>query len=467
MPERRLHPAAVAVYSADALKNLAFPLLLIIGTTLLGGSVDEHDLRRTAIYGGVGLVLSLTSGIVRWRTTRYRVEGDVIHHRSGLLRVADTHVPVGRVEALDVHIGPLQRLFGLQAVDVQTGAGGKGGEISLPALSAQAVEELRAAIREPGAPADAPAAPVTPSGPSRTLAGRDLLLAAVTAGQLGVIVPVLAGAGQVVQQLVNSRSDEEEALSLLPDRPGVWILAVAALLLVAWGLSTLGALVAFSGFSVRRDGDRLHIRRGFVQRSEATVAVHRVRAVRVVQGLFRAPFGLAALHVEVSGYADEAAAARTLFPFVRLGEVPELLGELLPELADDPRGLARPPARARRRYLLWPTVAGLVAGAAAWVAGAGPWPLLAACVGLGYGWLMWRGAGWRLRDGRLAVSRRRLAVTTVLAPSRYRESQTVSQSLFQRRAGLASLAVAFGKSTDARVAHIEAAEARAAWESLR
>ena len=40
-----------------------------------------------------------------------------------------------RIQAIDVHQGPLQRAFGVFAVDVQTGAGAKGGEISLPALT--------------------------------------------------------------------------------------------------------------------------------------------------------------------------------------------------------------------------------------------------------------------------------------------------------------------------------------------
>ena len=70
--------------------------------------------------------------------------------------------------------------------------------------------------------------------------------------------------------------------------------------------------------------------------------VSRVRAVRVVEGIFRRPFGLAALTVEVTGYAEEASAARTLFPLLRLSDVEAFLQEFLPELADDPRGL--PPA---------------------------------------------------------------------------------------------------------------------------
>ena len=43
-------------------------------------------------------------------------------------------------------------------------------------------------------------------------------------------------------------------------------------------------------------------------------------------------------------------------------------------------------------------------------------------------------------------------MTTVLAPVVNRESHTVSQSLFQRRARLASLDVEFGKSTSAFIA---------------
>ena len=111
-----------------------------------------------------------------------------------------------------------------------------------------------------------------------------------------------------------------------------------------------GSLVAFAGFTVTRDGDRLRIRRGLLQRREAAVPVRRVHGVRVVEGLLRRPFGLATLRVEVAGYAAEASAARTLFPLLRRDEVEPFLAELLPELADDPRGLAAA-AEARRAAL--------------------------------------------------------------------------------------------------------------------
>ena len=117
--------------------------------------------------------------------------------------------------------------------------------------------------------------------------------------------------------------------------------------MLAWGLSVAGSLVAFAGFTVTRDGDRLRIRRGLLQRSEVAVPVRRVHGVRVVEGLLRRPFGLAALRVEVAGYAAEAAAARTLFPLLRRADVEPFLAELLPELADDPGDLTPPPRAGR------------------------------------------------------------------------------------------------------------------------
>ena len=138
--------------------------------------------------------------------------------------------------------------------------------------------------------------------------------------------------------------------------------------------------------------------------------------MRVVEGIFRRPFGLAALTVEITGYADEASAARTLFPLVRVRDVRAFLDEFLPELADDPSGLEPPPPRAYRRYLLLPTLLGLAVTVGAWFV-VGPYAIVALIFGLAYGQARWRAAAWRLADGRLAVRSMLLARTTVLAPA--------------------------------------------------
>jgi putative membrane protein len=457
VPSHRLHPAGIAIYAAQALGQAVVPLVVIFGLSLVGGR-GGVDWARTLVYGVIGIAGASIAGYVRWRTTTYAVDERGIHHHTGVIKERDTDVPLTRVEALDVQQGPLQRVFGVYSVDVQTGGGGgKGGEIVLPALGSGAVLELRERV---GAPA-----PAVDESARLRLGLASLLVAALTAAQLGVLVPVLAFGFQFLQQAFEE-GEGRRAARALPDTMSEWLLAGGLLLGAAWALSVVAAGVAFAGFTVARDGDRLRIRRGLLSRREATIPVARVRAVRVVEGVLRRPFGLATLQMEVTGYAEEAAAARTLFPLLRTRSVRGALERLLPELADDPDGLAPPPPRAWRRYLLLPSLGALAVGAAGavWLSSAAPFALL--LLGVAYGQARWQAAGWRLSDGRLAIRWLRLARVTVLAPALNRESHELAQSVLQRRARLADLRVDFGKKTAARIRHLDAADATAAFETL-
>ena len=461
----RLHPAAIAVYALQALREAAVPMLVLFGISAFGGGFDAEAAWRALGFGVIGVVGATVIGTFRWATTSYSVAGEAVRLRTGVLSTNEVEIPFSRVQALDVEQGPVQRLFGVQAVHVQTAGGGAGGEIVLGALATAEVGRLRELIsgRRPELVAHE-----RDEAPEHRLSRRMLLLGAVTSGQIGVIVPLLAGLSQVFNNAFGNPIEGERAVAgVLPDAVGEWALVVGGLIVLAWILATLGAIVAFAGFSARRQGDVLRLRRGLLSRRDATLGVQRIRAVRVVEGVLRQPLGLATLRVEVVGYAKEPAAAQTLFPLVRRCDVAALLAELLPEVADELGDLAAPPPRALRRYLLPPAATGLALGAAAAIALGEWWPLAAALPGLAYGWLVWRAAGWRLHDERLVVRWRLLARTTVLAPVANRESHELAQTVFQRRGRLAHVSVAFGRSTSARIRHLDLGTARDLWGCLR
>jgi putative membrane protein len=457
----RLHPAAIAVYAADALRQGAVPLLVLLGISVFGGGFDAEAALRGAMFAVAGTGLAALAGAFRWATTSYSFAGHTIRLRQGLLSVKEVEIPFARVQAVDVLQGPTQRLFGVHRVDVQTGGGGEGGEIVLTAVDEAEVERIRALLGRPAAGEDAPAAP------ERRLTGRRLAVAAATSGQLGVLVPVAAGVAQMSQQIFEDPIEGERTIvGALPDGTLGWVLLAAGVVVLAWVAAALGTVVGFGGFVVRREGEDLRIRRGLLQRRQATLRVARVRAVRVVESVPRQALGLAALRIEVIGHAKEQAAAQTLFPLLRREEVEQFLRELLPEMADRLDGLAAPPPRALRRYVLPPLAfTALLAGGAA-LALDNVWPLLAAPAGAAYGGLAFRAAGWRLEAGRLAIRSRRLARSTVLARAAGRESHDLDQTVLQRRARLADVAVAFGKGTVARVRHLDAEDARGLWAAI-
>lgn len=456
--ERRLHPAAFLVHALGGLRDVIVPLIL----ALFAGARSPGTGTLIAL---AAVAMSLVIGYARWQSTRYWVAEGALHFRSGVFSPDTQVVPIARIAAVDEVQGPVQRVFGVVALDVQTAGGGSGGEIRLMALSRPDAATLRAEL---GHPAAAAAPGEAAEGAEWRLSRRDLALAAVTGPQIGLLAPVAGGIAALGQQVLG-QDEAGEVVRRLPGTVHGWVLLVAAIAVAALLISLAGAVVAFAGFAVRREPQRLRLRRGLLQRRTATVGIGRVHAIRIVEDALRRPLGLCSVRLEVAGYAAEQSAARTLVPLCRRDEVAAVLARLVPELPVPVGEPERPPARARRRYATVPALAGTVAGAAAAAGVAvadGPawaWVLVLAgalaggAVGLG----RWRAAGWWRSGGIVAIrSRRFIARTVTIAEVRRLQHRELSCSLPARRAGLASVGFAVASGARGRIAHLERGVAR-------
>jgi putative membrane protein len=454
---RRLHPAEIALAALDNAREVL--VAAVIGLLVGGGSGGMSSLLALAIGVG-GVLLALVTGYVRWMNTTYRVAGGALHFQRGVLSPDETTIPIARIQAIDATQGPIQRLFGVHELHVQTAGGGSGGEIVLRAVSDAAAHELRGVAGVPD--------PEAVELPEWRLSRSGLLVTALTAPQIGVILPVVGGLAAAGENLL-SRENGERLLDRLPGDAGGIALVIAGVAGAALLLSFLGAIVAFSGFVLVRDGDRLRIRRGLLQRRAASIPLARVHAVDIVEGVLRRPFGLASLRVETAGYRSEPAAAQTLVPLLPLARAQSLLEEFVPGLAARTDPLERPPRRAMRRYALPPALAGALIGGVATAVWSWAWPLIPALalLGGGDGLLRWRAAGWRLDGARIVIRGRLLARRTLLARVDRLQEHELSVSPFQRRARLASFKLAVGSGRTGRVRHLDRGVAGSLFERLR
>jgi putative membrane protein len=456
IPSRRLHFAEVFLATLDNVREMLIGFVVVL---IAGGGWSPGAGFALAL---IGLVLALVAGYVRWINTTYWVSGLALHFRTGVLSPDDTSIPLGRIQAIDAIQGPLQRLFGVQALHVQTAGGGSEGEIVLRAVADDDARWLRAVAGLPD--------PVALDLPEWRLRGRPLLVAALTAPQLGVLLPLVGAVAAGADNLLGNDGGEQ-LLDELPHDAGGIVLLVALAAAVTLLLSVLGGIVAFAGFTLVRDDDRLRIRRGLFQRRTASLPLARVHAVDVVEGVLRRPFGLASVRIETAGYRKERAAAQTLLPLVRTRDVPRLLAELVPALALDGglEPLAGPPRRARRRYALPPALAGALIGAAltVWVHEAWPAIPALALAGAAEGLLRCRAAGWR-DDGRhLVVRGRVIGRRTLIARVDRLQEHGTSASVLQRRARLADFEAAVGSGRTGRVRHLESDTALSLFDRLR
>lgn len=455
---RRLHAAEVVFAVGDALRQMLVPL--VVGVLLGSGSGSARGLLFAAALAAAGVVLAAA----RWRATTYALVGGGLTFRSGLLSPDETVVPLARIGSVDVVQGPVQRLLGVVELQVRVAGGGDEPEIRLRAVGRGEARVLRAGLGHPAA-----ASGLAP--PAFRLSTGRLVVAALTGPQVGLLVPVVGAAGALVQPLLENGEGERLARRAL-DSPGTLALAVAAVLAAAAVLAVAGGVVAFAGFEVRVDGDRLRIRRGLLQRRAASLPLDRVHAVRLLESPLRQPFGLVSVRLETAGYRGQRAATRTLVPLASRDEAERLLEHLVPALGaggDAAADLRRPPRRALRRYVL-PTAAGggVVAGALV-LAAPGAW-LAAALLVAGtaaLGGLRYADAGWALDGRRITIRERRVGRTTLVARRVRLQRHATSSTALQRRAGLAALEVVVGSGAEGRVGQLDAADAARLYAELR
>jgi putative membrane protein len=455
---RRLHHAEIVLAALDNVREIVVAAIigLLVGS---GGPGGMSSFLALAIGLG-GVALAACAGYVRWANTTYRVAGGALHFRHGVLSPDETTIPIARIQAIDATQGPIQRLFGVHELHVQTAGGGSGGEIVLRAVSDLAAHELRGVAGLPD--------PEAAELPEWRLGLGGLLVTALTAPQIGVILPVVGGLAAAFDNVLFGQSGGR-LIDRLPSDMGGIVLTVAALAAAAFVISFLGAIVAFSGFVLVRDGERLRIRRGFLQRRAASIPLARVHAVDVVESLSRRPFGLATLRVETAGYRSERAAAQTLVPLLPLGAAHSLLEEFVPGLATAGGPLQRPPRRALRRYVLPPAVAGALIGGVVTAIWPWTWPILPALALLGGfdGLLRRRAAGWRLDGPRIVLRQRVLARRTLIARIDRLQEHELSVSPLQRRGRLATFELAVGSGRTGRVRHLDRTVAGSLFERLR
>ena len=396
-----------------------------------GGPFDQalaYPFIALAVLLVVLAVVALGSW-VSWRFSRFRVGRSQVELRTGVLFRQHRQVALERIQAVELSRPLLARLTGLAKVVVQA-AGGADSNLTLAFLGVGRAEQLRLELldlagrtdeRRPEVsdlPAPGPAAsgpwPQPPSPRPRraddgvplvTVPNGRLFLATILHGStvfLGVLALGVGASGQLGEY-------------------GVVLAGIPAILPVAFGVAVgrVKELLTHGNFSLSRTDTALRVRHGLTDLRHATIPLHRVQAVEVLQPLWWRPWGWWRVRVNVAGVhgAGEDAVETTLLP---VGGIDEALTVLttLGVRRDDPRigealfgsggetGWVGVPRRAR------------------WL---DPW--------------VWQRAGYLLAPHAVVLRRGRWSRRTAVVPYARVQSLALAQGPLQRRLRLARTSV--------------------------
>jgi putative membrane protein len=289
-PWRRLDKRMLAVTPLSNVVRL-LPVAVILLVTGQGDAVSR-------LWVPLGIALALVvGGVVRWRTTQYRITAERVELHTGWLRRQRRSVPRDRIRTVDLTARLLHRAFGLSVVQVGAASGAPfdGSGLALDAVSKAEADRLRRELLDrprtglPAAPAPPPAAELA------RLQWSWLRFAPLTFSSIAGVGAVLAALFNVFDDLgVDPRdlSAVDTAADRLATAP-VW-LAVAVLGATLLAVAVVGALLLFAerwyGYRLTREataeeGGALRVRRGLLTRRSLSVAERRLRGAEVVEPL--------------------------------------------------------------------------------------------------------------------------------------------------------------------------------------
>lgn len=127
------------VWAVEA--SIVWIVLGLVGM-VAAGIAGQQALAALAI--GAGVVLALVGVVgahLRWTCFRWSAGPDAIDLRHGVISRRESLVPYHRIQQIDVHRGPVERMVGLSTLVLRTAAATTDAEV--PGIAADHAEQLR------------------------------------------------------------------------------------------------------------------------------------------------------------------------------------------------------------------------------------------------------------------------------------------------------------------------------------
>jgi putative membrane protein len=345
----RLHPAtpllrggiglvAVLIYVGGNLRERLVGL--VFGLPDVGGDPVDEISRHHLIGPASAIVLgALVIGIglftLSWRASEFRIDGDAVSVRYGVLLRRTRTARLDRIQGVRIQRPLLARIIGVARIELDVA--GQNANVRLEYLTNGAAEALRGDVLELASgrrgrerdrsgiqdPVDrVEAAVLTESGTPVISVSAGRAVGSVLLSETVVVLVVVAGV--VVPVLVSVGAGAAATVSFVP----LMIGSVTVL------LRRIGRNLRFSVVSTE---DGVRVASGIVSTSTEAVPPGRVHALRIEQPLLWRPAGWWRVSVNRAGHAAgrrNAESERSLAPVATTEEVLALLPLLVPDLAD-------------------------------------------------------------------------------------------------------------------------------------
>ena len=428
-----------------------------------------------AIYIFSVFVVAPSAGfhILRYFTTRFRLDNRELLIRSGILFRKERRIPLERIQDLELHQTLVRRWLGLASLKVTT-AGAETEEASLDLVTANDAEQMRQEIaRFQSSNSECVRTEASESIQSTEqlshLGWRELVMGGLTSNlvaALGAIVGAffylnyfqswdIGNLDGLFEKTVQRQMDRIETTFFF----GNLVVQIVTFFFFSgsFGKALLFAIVGTCGsiatFAIRYHGFRLNLLNGVTTRTyglftirRTSLPLNRIQAIKIDEGLLRRLFGLAAIRADSAGdrtEVNENQKRDLLVPVATKEKAEYITTRLLPDLNDDGRDWKNVSKQAimRRSRIGWSLCLYGMLQSSVWLGWlATVW--LASFPLVYFLNLQWyRNTQYCMTDHYVIWRTGWINRTTLFLPIRNIQNVALSQSPFDRRLSLASVSI--------------------------
>ncbi|GGE33943.1 hypothetical protein GCM10011391_10800 [Pullulanibacillus camelliae] len=437
---RRAHPLSIVFDCVKDFRQVIFPIVL-------GGlfGIKQNGSWSAWIYPMIGLVVGLSSAVLRWWRTKYQLQEEQLYVIKGSMIKSERFIRYDRIQSVHLTTNPIASRLGFMKVEVHT-AGGKGqAELALSAVRKREAHLLKETLRQKKAHSmrqEAEAHNVVVNEQEAQplkemrLRHKELVIASITSSGLGVIVVALLSTMSQISELFENVPFFKAILHDFNQAIGIpllkIIIVILSLILFFWLISSVISFFQVGRFQLSIYEKEWMIKKGLFQQTEQTIPHRRVQAVRLHENWLRQVLGYVTVYIEcVGGQAGKSKGEVMLFPLVKK----RLLMRFLEDVRS-PYPFIPLKHCAVKRSFYWKMVkyvmptCFIAMGMTLWLPyGSYAWGMPLAV--LLFSWLSYRDAGLGVNGTYLAVSFRRTAKVTVLTQRRRMQALTYQASRLQ------------------------------------
>ncbi len=384
MKSKHNHPLYIIKQIIFMMKQMILPILFLIFANL---KVEKGWI----LWGCIGalFLFLLIFAVLSWKNTFYYVENGVLFYQKGVLSKSKQGIGIDKITTINENQELIERIFRLSTFKVDAGSATKGNEIKLT-ISKKEAEVLKEKLGKSKLKVDSQEAtlgesdePIGNHPIENKAAGYDesydhqsmkteyrvsvkeLILYAITSNSLFAGLIFLLAVWQFIEDIpfvknfiegpagiwINQHFDATVKGLSVPAIIGVVLFVIFAYLFFSFLISIIVAVVKYYDFTVSRQGDKIKITYGLLEKKKYDLSANKITALYLNYGLIGQFYKIGELKIESIGYGDEKGEAAILYPILRDNKRIEILKALLPEYAFED-ATCKPPKRALKSFVM-------------------------------------------------------------------------------------------------------------------